>query len=1068
MENVNRLKCDIRKGRLLSLLMFLCISSLSWSNVKITGTVTDHTGEPVISASVVEKGVPSNGVLTNLDGNFTLDVKDANATLVVSFIGYQERNFDLKGKTGNLQIVLEEASFVLDEAVVVGYGSVKKSNLTTSVSKISADAIESRPVTTLSDALAGQLAGVQTQVSSGLPGEDLQITVRGVSSINSSSAPLIVVDGVISESMSDVNPSDVESIQVLKDAAATSIYGARGSAGVILIETKKAQSGKTVVKFDAYAGFQNATGLPEMMNQKEWLAYNLYLKNAMWLQKNGANTMDTPNKNRPSGDRFNANWLANPDSDTPDWTLRDDIPSTYWPDEITRTAFTHNYQLSVTSKGDKYSIYASAGYLNQEGVIKNTGFERFSFRVNASLNINKIFTAGINVAPTVMTRDRGESEGKDKTIMSSLQTVPIIGMDQGTRTLGFSQFRKDDVNPYQRLMQVTDSRRDRNFAVSSWIEANIIKGMVFKTMFNYNSDNRRDEYFLPLDVQKMSVKTATGTNKVIMGSRWGWQNTLNYDFKLWDRHEFSVLLGQSMDSRDYYNADLAASDFPLDNVHTLNQGSTPTKASSTKNIVHTASMFARLNYNYDNRYLFSATVRRDGSSRFGSSNRWATFPSVSGGWRIDREKFMRHIKPVNLLKVRVSWGMSGNDRIGYSDYLSTYNTSNAVYNNSTAIAVYPGNYFNPDLKWETTKATDLGFDLSMFNNRIQLNFDYYINRTDDLLYSLQLPAATGFNTMRTNLASIENRGWEIDLTTVNVNTRKFKWTSTLNLSANRNKVLDLGGNDEIISESWNAQFITKVGCPVSQFYTYKTDGLLTADDFEVGADGRYDVNKPIVPTVKGKKQRPGNVKYVDTDNSGSIDNDDRVPYGSNEPELQFGFTNRFSYGNVDLSVFLRGQIGGNILWIGSRNLDTGGKYGANNTLRRWLHCYKEDYPNGDPIPSFLGIDMSWDGKTPLPYGLGDNSEQDGQLHRTDLEVYDATFLRIQNITLTYRLPKKWMRTLGINSARVYATAENLHTFTDYFGNPDVNSLSTNPMLAGADYNTYPMSRKFTFGFNVTF
>lgn len=1055
------------KSRLWVTLLLLCFCSFTWAQVKVTGVVTDPSGEAIIGANIVEKGVPGNGTISDIDGNFTLNVKSNKATVTVSFIGYKDKTVALNGST-NLKVTLEEDSQSLDEVVVVGYGSVKKSNLTTSVSKMTSEAIEGRPVTNLSDALSGQLAGVQTQTSSGIPGEEMQITVRGVSSINGSSNPLIVVDGVITENMSNVNPSDVASIQVLKDAAATSIYGARGSAGVILIETKQAQKGAPVVKWESYLGFQNAVGLPEMMSPKEWMAYNLYLKNAMWLQKDGNNTLDTPNKDRPSGDRVNPDWLLNPNSDTADWTLRSDLPQTDWVDAILQTAFTHSHQVSVSSKGDRYSIYASAGYLNQEGIVKHTGYERFNFRINASMNINKHIKAGMNFAPTISSQDRGESEGKDKVIMTALTMIPTIGINEGTRSLGFSKFRKDDVNPYERLRQVTDSRNIKNFDVASWVEANIIKGLTFKSMFNYSSENRIDEYFLPLDVQKMSVKSATASSKVISGSRTGWQNTLSYDFTLWKKHQMNVLLGQSIENRSIYTADMKATDFPLDNVPTLNQGATPSQASTLKNIVRTASLFGRLSYNYDDKYLVSASMRRDGSSRFGPSNRWATFPSVSAGWKINSEEFMKDVEFISLLKLRASWGMSGNDRIGYSDYVSTFTTGNVAYGNTSQIAIYPTNYANSDLKWETTKAFDFGFDLSLFKNRIQLNVDYYINRTDDLLYNLQLPAATGFNSMRTNLASIENRGWEIDLTTTNINTRSFKWSSTLNLSGNKNKVLDLGGNDEIITDAWNAQFITKVGGPISQFYTYLTDGLLTEADFEVGADGRYNPNKPLVPTVKGKKQRPGNVKYVDVDGSGSIDNDDRVAYGSNEPDVMFGFTNRFTYKDFELSIFLRGQIGGNVLWIGARNLDTGGKYGANNTLRRWLHCYKEDYPNGNPIPTELGVDMSWDGKTPTPYGLGDNSEQDGQLHRTDLEIFDATFLRIQNVSLAYNMPKKWLNALGIKAAKIYGTVENLHTFTDYVGNPDTNSYSTNPMLRGADYNTYPLSRKYIFGVNVTF
>lgn len=1055
-------------GSRLSLALFLLFfSSICWAQVRVTGTVVDSTDEPVIGANIVEEGVPGNGAISDLNGNFVLNVANEQSSLVISFIGYQEEIVLLNGRK-NIKIVLEEDYQTLDEVVVVGYGSVKKSNLTTSVSKMNADAIEGRPVTTLSDALSGQLAGVQTQTSSGLPGEEMQITIRGTSSINDSSGPLIVIDGVITDDMSNVSPSDVASIQVLKDAAATSIYGARGSAGVILIETKEAEKGTPTVKWESYVGFQNGTGLPEMMTAKEWLAYNVWLKNAMWLQKDGNNSLETPNMSRPSGDRVNTAWLANPNAEVGDYTLRSDLPNTNWVDEILQTAFTHNHQVSVSSKGEKYAIYASAGYLNQEGVVKFTGYERFNFRINGTVKLNKHITAGVRFAPTISSQDRGESEGKDKAIMSALQTIPIIGMDEGTRTFGFSPFRTSDVNPYERLRQVTDSRETKRFDIASWVEAQILKGMTFKTMFSYVANNRVDEYFLPLDVQKPSVNSATATSKIINDDRIGWQNTLSYDLILKKQHRINILLGQSIESRNIFTADLSASNFPLDNVPTLNQGSTPTKASTVKNIVRTSSLFGRLSYDYKDRYLFTASVRRDGSSRFGKSNRWGTFPSVSAGWKISSEKFMEKVKAINLLKLRASWGMSGNDRIGYSDYLSTFNAGNTAYGNGTVIAIYPSNYANPELKWETTKALDFGFDLSLFKNRVQLNVDYYINRTDDLLYSLRIPAASGFNSTKTNLASIENRGWEIDLTTTNVNTKAVKWSTTLNLSSNKNEVLDMGGNDDIITEAWNAAFITKVGGPVSQFYTYRTDGLLTEDDFEKDDNGNYIASKPLVPTVKGKTQRPGNVKYVDQDKNGIIDANDRVPYGSNDPDLSFGFTNRFTFKNVELSVFLRGQIGGNILWIGSRNLDTGGKYGSNNTLRRWLHCYKPKYANGDPIPHELGIDMSWDGVTPLPYGLGDNSEQDGQLHRTDLEIYDATFLRIQNVSLAYNFPKRWINALGIKAAKIYGTIENLYTFTEYFGNPDTNSYSTNPMTKGADYNTYPLSRKYIFGINVTF
>lgn len=578
---------------------------------------------------------------------------------------------------------------------------------------------------------------------------------------------------------------------------------------------------------------------------------------------------------------------------------------------------------------------------------------------------------------------------------------------------------------------------------------------------------RIDEYFLPANVQPNNGSTTQGTTSTLSISRTGIQNTLTYNTTLNKKHALEILLGQSIDERNEFRTSLGAMDYPLESVPTLNMGATPTEASSSRTIVRTSSLFGRVNYNYADKYLASASVRRDGSSRFGPGNRWAVFPSVSAGWKISGEEFMKDIKVINLLKLRASWGMSGNDRIGTADYIPNYDVTNTVYGGTSQVGVYAKNIANDKLKWETTKAFDIGFDLSLFNNRVQLNVDYYINKTDDLLYSTKLPAATGFSTVKTNLASIENKGWEIDLTTVNVHTKAFKWSSSLNLATNKNKVLDMGGNDNVITEAYDARFITKVGGPISQFYVYRTDGLLINDDFELGPDGKYDKSRPRVPVLTN--QIPGNVKYVDIDGNGEINSDDMVPYGSNDPDLTYGFTNRFSYKNLELSVFLRGQIGGKVLYLAGRSLDTGrGNY---NGLKRWLHAYKEEYAGGNPIPTSLGVDMSWDGKTPLPYGLGNNSplNKDGQMHMTDMAIYNASFLRIQNISLTYKLPKKWLRKSHIQAAKVYVTAENLYTFTDYIGNPDVNSYSPdNPMVRGADYTTYPQSRKYIFGVNLTF
>ncbi|NDW08222.1 TonB-dependent receptor [Dysgonomonas sp. 520] len=1051
-------------------LLFICIGISAQTNEDaslqqktITGTIIDNNGEPVIGATVRVKD-SKTGTVTDFDGKYSIKASPKDK-LVVSYLGYSQQEVDVKNNT-QIDMTLQEDSKTLDELVVIGYGSVKKSNLTIATSNITSEAIEGRPVTNLSQLFSGQLAGIQAQTSSGLPGEDMQITIRGNNSLNSSSTPLYVIDGVITESMNDVNPSDVASIQILKDAASTSIYGARGSNGVVLIETKRAKEGVTTVTFDASYGFQQADRLPEVMSPREWFAYNIWMINAQYLNKGGTNSMSIPNKLRPEGDRIPEAWLLNPQSDTPDWRLNPDVPQTDWVDAILRTAPMQNYQLSIASTGKMGSINLSGGYLSTDGIVKNTGFQRINFRLNATLNVTDKLKFGGSFAPSFSKQQRGESEGKDKVILTALQYPPLMSMDKGTVELGFDPAYPNNVNPYERLKSVTDDMDVNRFNTSVWGEYKFIPQLVFKSILNYNSRSTTYEYFVP---ENVVAPNATG-GQISSGSgysetydNWGIQNVLTYDNTFLKNHNVNLMLGQSADEIKRYRANVAASGFPLESVPTLNMGTIPTNASTIRYTVRTSSFFGRLSYDYAGKYLFTASFRYDGSSRFGSGNRWAFFPSFSGGWKINEENFMKNIKQINLLKLRASWGMSGNDQIGYNDYLSTFDVTNAVYGNTAQVGMYPKNLANPDLKWETTKATNLGFDLSLFKNRVQFNFDYYINKTEDLLFNLSVPATTGFTTMRTNTAAVENRGWEIDLTTKNIDTKNFSWSTTLNLSKTKDKVLDMGDNDNLITEKWYSHYITRVGGPISQFYLLRTDGLLTENDFGVGPDGKYDRNQPLVPVMNN--QIPGNLKFVDQNEDGKIDENDRVPYGNNTPDLIFGFTNRFSYKNFDFSIFLQGQLGGDVFYLASRNINAGRRF--NNSLVDWLHCYKETYRGGDPIPHELGVDMSWDGKTPLPYGLGANGVNENTV--TDQRIYDATYLKIKNIYLGYTLPESALKKLGIRKLKVYGTIENLCTFTDYVGNPDVNSYEpNNPLVRGVDYSTYPLTRTYTIGLNLTF
>lgn len=1044
------------------------VSNGSEITKKITGVVLDENGDQVIGANVTVKGTKI-GTITDINGKFSISAKNTDK-LVISYIGYVSQEVAVNSRT-NLSIIMSVGAKSIDEVVVVGYGSVKKSDLTTSVSKMDSKALKDRPLTNLTEALQGQLAGVQTQVTSGVPGEDVQITIRGNTSLDAASTPLYVIDGVISESLSTVNPNDIESVQVLKDAASTAIYGARGSAGVILVETKKAKEGRPTVTFDSNVGFQQIDRIPKVMTPKEWYAYNIFYINAYYLSKDSKNSMAIPNKLRPSGDQVPQAWLLNPLSDTPDWRLNPSLTMTDWVDAIINpNAMIQNYQLSISSRiKDKSTLNISGGFFSQDGIVKFTGFQRANFRINGSVNLNKKLTIGYNITPTLSWQNRAESEGKDKVIMNALQDPPSIAINKGTRDLGFDNTAgyQNIVNPYERLKSVTETMNivSNNISISAQYQ---ISGILkFKTTENYNFRNSIYEYFVPANVQPPTNQISTGSSYSESYSNWGIQNVFTFDNDIAKRQHLNIMLGQSIDDRLIFRSDLAATNFPLENITTLNVAALPSLAQTAKYDARTSSFFGRLSYSFSNKYLLNASLRADGSSRFGPSHRWGYFPSVSGGWKINEEDFMKKIHQINLLKLRLSWGLSGNDRIGYNDYLSQMSVSNAVYGGTSQTAVYPTNLANPDLKWESTEALNAGFDLSMFKNRLQLNIDWYKNTTRDMLYNLKVPSTSGFQTMRTNFASLENTGIELDLSTVNVSTKNFQWTSSLNISKNSNKILDLGQNDNIITEAWGAYFLTKVGDPISQFYMFRTDGLLTAKDFGAGPDGKYDKSQPLVPIISG--QIPGNPKFIDTNGDGKIDNNDRTPYGSNIPDMVYGMTNRFSYKGFELSIFFQGQIGGKLLYLASRNLNTGRR--TNNPLERWLNCYKETYAGGDPIPHELAVDMSWDGSTPMPYGFGQsgvNGQNDTQTITED-KIFDASYLRLKNITFSYSNSGTFIRKLGFRILKIYTSIENLYTFTSYIGNPDANTYNpSNPILRGVDYSSYPSTKKMTIGLTANF
>ena len=1016
----------------------------------VSGKVTDSTGGSLPGVSVVVKG-STTGTITDVNGNYSLANVQANATLQFSFVGMKTQEIAVGNKT-SLNVTLAEDAIGLDEVVAVGYGTQKKSNLTSSIAKIDNQSFKERPITTMSEAFAGQLSGVRAQNTTGIPGADLNIKIRGINTINGNSNPLYVIDGIPRDYMSDINPSDVASIQVLKDASATSIYGSRGANGVILIETKQG-AGNTAITVDAFYGLQDPVKMMHMFSGPEWLAYTSYARNETYLRQGGS--MKDPMSKRPANLQVPTSWTDG------------SLPYVDWLKAITQTSPIQNYQISASSKTDKGSIFVSGGFMNQEGIIKETYYNRLNFRVNATLNVSDKLKLGVNIAPSLSKQADQNTQGKETVIHHALVQIPLIQLNQSTQDLGFPDnqtFAIIYTNPLERLKQMTDVTEKSIINSSIWGEYTILPKLVFKSQYSNDYRSEIYEYFMPA-LDRGSIPN--GNSNVQRWADWTFQNTLTYDFKVAKNHAINLLLGQSADKHTYYQIGATATGFPNSLVRTLNVATTPTQAFTNKVGNSAASFFGRASYNFKDKYLFNASVRRDGSSRFGTNNKWGIFPSASAGWKLNEEAFMKKFDWLSLLKVRASWGKAGNDRIGNYDYMTLLRLDNTSWNNAIQAGLAPNNLGNDNLKWETTTTTDLGFDLSVLKNRVQFNFDYYNNKTTNLLFNAPVPNSTGFNSFRTNLGEIQNKGWEIDINTRNI-VGTFNWSSSLNLSANKNKVIDMGGTQQIISGNWDGQFITKVGAPVTQFYVYRTNGLLQPTDFDAS-------KKALVPIMTG--QVAGNQKYVDQltiDSNGDgvmdkadgvINSSDLAPYGSNLPKLMYGFTNRFEYKGFELSVLVQGQLGGDIMWLGQRQLDNG--TAVVSQLSRWVHSWKPDYEaiygaGENPIPSIPGVDMSWDGKT--FYALAGKND-----NNTDFRIYDASFFKIKNITLSYNLPKHLLGNSLIKAAKAYVSIDNLYTYDNYPGvTTESNSGGNETTQAGVDYTTYPLSKRFTLGANITF
>lgn len=1071
--------------RYLMITVLLAMSSLAYTYAQeknITGNITDESGETVIGASVGVKGTTA-GTLTDMDGNFTLKVKDSDI-LVISYVGYHSQEIEVAGKS-DFKIVLKEDAHMLEEMVVVGYGTVKKSDLTGAVSRMDAEKIGERPIARVEQALQGAMPGVQVRTITGEPGQDLNIRVRGAASINASSNPLYVVDGVPTSTLIGLNPTDIASMEVLKDAASAAIYGSRGSNGVIIITTKSGKSGKPKISFSASYGIQNLENKLDLLDGKEWIDFYIKYNDANYLNlaknrgvtnarisdpndvrmKNIGGSVSKPNYNVMLDDRW-FNYVSQGVRDAHTYKQTDEqLAMLDWQDKFYRTAPVMDFNVTLSGGSDNTTYLFSVGYFDQDGIATGTNYKRMSVRANVESKINKWLTAGIKLAPTYSKRaGGGRANGKDSEAHRVLASSPVSLADVGYMTNVEPNekypWAGTPSSPWYVMKKNLRNDDEVRVAATGYLRLTPMEGLQIEgtaATNYYDNDGQTYSYTGASGswTQGEGAASSGGHNTTRRFDNTLLQAVANYTKSI-GKHNMNFMLGTSMeesnwgyDTNQTFNKPFPDDAFPesIDGSIVPVGTDIVTKAIPDRMI----SYFGRVQYDYDNKYLLTVSMRRDGGSVFGADNRWGTFPAVSGGWKISDEAFFKNLDLnfLNMLKLRASYGVTGNKEISRTAAYSLM--SNVMY--SGQFGYTSSSMGNPNLGWEKAKSTDVAMDIALFNNRIQMSLDWYTKKTTDLLYQVPVQGASGFTKIWDNLGDIKNNGFEIELNTRNI-TGEFSWSTSFNFSYNKNEVKSLGTDDTPIYSGFasnNNSNVLEVGRPINTFYMYDAIGVWKnqkeIDDYSAAHGG-----KPV--TFNGKTINPGDIRYRDVNNDGIFtEADDRDYLGSPTPTCTYGMTNTLTYKDFDLSILLTAQTGGKIFGIIGRAIDRPGQGPMTNAFDWWKNAWwSEDQPG--------------DGKTPYPLSTTTGTAIDSRW------LYSSDYLRIKNITLGYTIP---INKNIVSSARVYTSIENLLTISNYDGgySPEAaNSGSKNApgggSALGIDYGSYPLARTFTIGLNLTF
>ena len=984
---------------LIGMLLPMCMFA---QQITVQGVVKDQTGETVIGASVMEKGT-TNGTITGIDGDFSLNMSP-NGTLVVSFVGYKTQEVQVKGQK-QLQVVLSEDAEMLDEVVVIGYGTMKKSDLTGAVSSIGNKDIKDSPVSNLGQAIQGKISGVQI-VDAGKPGDNVSIKIRGLGSINNCD-PLVVIDGVPTDlGLSSLNMADVDRLDVLKDASATAIYGSRGANGVVMITTKRGTEGKGKLAVSANYSFQNATNVLSLLNAAQYAE----LSNDMMV-----NSGRNPN---------------------PEWANPSELGAgTDWMDELLRTGVMQNYTVSYSGGNEKSHYYVSGGFLDQSGIVKSVNYRRFTFQSNSDAQVLKWLKFSNNITFSADTKKSGSYN-----IGDALKALPIYpvknedgswsGPDGNSEWYGST---RNPIGPTELNKSQTDGY---NFLANLTAELTFTKWLKFKSTFGYDAKFWFIDNFTPKYNWKPTPTEETSRYKSDNKSfTYLWDNYFLFDHTFAEKHRVGLMAGMSAqwNTNDYLNAQKNV--FMFDNVHEMDNGEEMYAIGGNETEWALLSYMARVNYSYEDRYLLTATIRRDGSSRFGKKHRWGTFPSVSVAWRASQEKWFPKNDYINDLKVRAGYGVTGSQAsVGNYSYLASYNTSVYPFGISSGnqTALVSSTLANPYIHWEEVAQTNIGFDASLFNSRVMFSFDAYLKETRDMLVKASIPITSGFEdttTTYTNAGKVRNQGIEMSLHTINL-TGELGWETNLTATYNKNKIKDLNSDVPYYINQINNSYVTMLAkdYPINVFYGYVTDGIF---------QNQSEVNTHAVQPGA----EPGDIRFRDLNNDGVINDSDRTVIGNPNPSWLFSMNNSLSYKGFELSVFLQGIAGNKIYY--ANNIDNTGMAAAYNqttdVLKRWQG---EGTSNSMPRAVF-----------------GDPNQN---TRVSDRFVENGSYLRLKNITLSYTFPKQWLQKAQIENARLSLSCENVATITGYSGfDPEVG-------INGIDQNRYPISRTFSLGLNFNF